>query len=678
MISKSPIVFVALCLAVALFGPDGAVSPAQSQTDDLSHYSIEELVHLNVTSVSKKAEKASEVAAALSVITGEDIRRSGATCVPEALRLAPGVQVARISSNRWAITIRGLNGALASNLLVLIDGRNVYTPLFSGVWWDTQDVMLEDIDRIEVIRGPGATLWGSNAVNGVINIFTKHTKDSQGLLMSGGAGSEERAFGNARFGGKVGEDASYRGYVKYFNRDDFRRLEGGSGDDAWDGFQTGLRTDAKMSEQNSVTLQGDAYRLNEDRAADFDPIFQPFIAGDYDTDVAEQGGNVLGRWTHTMSQTSDMQMQAYFDYVDREDGVISHTLATTDLDFQHRFSPLQSHDFLWGLNYRHYEDDVDGTANVSLDPESSGKDLYAAFVQDEITLTDDVKFVMGSKFEDNDYTGFEIQPNFRLAFTPTESTTLWAAISRAVRIPSRGENDSRNFNTVYGQTPEGLPMLVYGFGSDEVESVNLWAYEAGIRSIISEQVSIDVAAFYNVYSDFSSVELGEPYLEGVPPPPHVTIPVTSANRMSVDTAGGEVALELRPAEAWRLVSSYSMMTVDQDEEDSTDPGFYTNAEGESMRNQFLVRSLLNLSHGIELDSALRYVDHLRVSGGFRIPAYTELDVRLGWHATKSLEIAVVGQNLLNDDHLEWAAPTFGQPIIEVERGLYGKLTWKWS
>jgi iron complex outermembrane receptor protein len=391
---------------------------------------VEELMDVEVTSVSRRPEKLTEAASAIQVITGEDIRRSGANSIPEALRLAPNLQVAQVNSSQWAVSSRGFNNVLSNKLLVMIDGRTVYTPLYAGVFWDVQDALLEDIDRIEVVSGPGGTLWGANAVNGVINIITKSAKDTQGFFMEAGAGTESNGFGSMRYGGQLSPGLYYRVYGKGFNRDELVVADGSDAGDGWDMGQGGFRLDWEPNQDDVLTLQSDFYDSKPNPEAASDP-------------VVAMGGNILGRWTHKISDDSDFQVQFYYDRTRRDfNDEFTENLDTYDFDAQHRFQIGDRQEIIWGLGYRRMDDSVANLELLGFDPGNKTLSLYSAFIQDEITLIEDrLRLTLGSKFEHNEYTGFEVQPSGRLAWTPSTEHTVWAAVSRAVRTPSRIDRD---------------------------------------------------------------------------------------------------------------------------------------------------------------------------------------------------------------------------------------------
>ncbi|MRR07522.1 MAG: TonB-dependent receptor, partial [Deltaproteobacteria bacterium] len=402
-----------------VWGSDG-------QNLNLSELGLEDLMNIQVTSVSKKEQKLSDAAAAVFVVTREDIRRSGATSIPEVLRMVPGIQVARLDANKWAVSARGFNDRFADKLLVLMDGRTVFTPLFSGVYWDVQDTMLEDIDRIEVVRGPGAALWGANAFNGVINIITKHSQETQGGLLSAGGGTEERGFGGARFGGRVGDDTYYRLYAKYFSRDAGVDASGDRGEDDWSVLRGGFRVDSDLSANDSVTVQGDIYRGKEGETYTIPLLIPPFSRTfDWDTDIA--GSNILSRWTRTLSDTADMTLQLYYDRTERDMAIIGEDRDTIDVDFQNRFKCGSRHEIVWGWGYRFSHESITNKVAITFAPNRRSDNLYSFFAQDDISLIEDrLRLVLGSRFEHNEFTGWEIQPNIRLIWTPDYRQTVWA------------------------------------------------------------------------------------------------------------------------------------------------------------------------------------------------------------------------------------------------------------
>jgi iron complex outermembrane receptor protein len=501
---------------------------SSSLPDDLTELSFETLMNIQVTSVSKKAEKMFEAASSVYVLTQEDIRRSGIMTVPELFRFVPGMQVAKLDGSKWAISSRGFNGQFSNKLLVLIDGRSVYSPLFGGVYWDEQDLVLEDIDRIEVIRGPGGTLWGANAVNGVINITTKHASETQGGYLRSAAGNEERGLGSFRYGGSAGENAHYRVYGKYFSRDDSVDMSGNNIADGWEAVRGGFRVDWKATESNSLTFQGDVYngeafRFSKNRVIS---LTAPTTATFIDKERTS-GGNFLAKWEKQLSSQSSFALQFYFNQERRvSPGTGGFTLDTYDIDFQHHLSATENHDIVWGLGQRYISDKFGSTFDTSYTETRDFTYVISGFLQDEITLIPNrLKLTLGSKFEENEYTGFEFQPSGRLAWTPDKNQTIWAAISRAVQTPTRSQETVRfNSSVVTG------PTVVSVFGSENIGSSDLLAFELGYRVRPMQNLFIDIAAYYNFYEDIVTREIGSTFAESSPAPSHFVVPITLENK----------------------------------------------------------------------------------------------------------------------------------------------------
>ncbi len=655
-----PILLTAASIAFArpLLAQDETYHPPA----ELKKLSVEELLDIDVTSVSKYPEKLSEAAAAVAVLTQDDIHTSGFTSIPEVLRLVPGLDVARVDSHTWAISSRGFNDIFANKLLVLIDGRTVYTPLFSGVFWEVQDTLLEDIDRIEVVRGPGATLWGANAVNGVINIITKSARDTQGLLISSGGGTEDRGFASVRYGVQLDENAFLRIYAKYFDRAASVLPDDTEAHDAWDMYRAGFRLDWEPTKQNSFTVQGDAYTGNQDETYLVPTKKFPFSANIEATDDVS-GGNVLGRWSHSFSADSQLTVQAYYDRTERNSPIFGEKRDTGDVDLQHRFALGDRQDVIWGLGFRTTHDVVANSLNVSLLPDSRTLNLYSGFVQDEISIVPErFRLTLGSKFEHNDFTGFEIQPSARVLWTPGYSQTFWASVSRAVRTPSRAESDIRLNPAPPVPLPPGSITI---FGNPNMVSEELLAYEFGYRVQPIDQLKFDLTAFYNDYDDLRTLE---PIVPGPVSPSKV------ANNLFGESYGTEISATAQVTKRWRLQGSYSFLEVQLHRKaGSHDNSTEATTEGSSPRNQFFIRSLLDLGWNIQFDSTLRYVD---VVPAQKIPSYLTLDLRLAWLPRKDLEIAIVGQNLLDDRHPEFAPTFIGTQQTEVERSIYGTVVWR--
>jgi iron complex outermembrane receptor protein len=668
-------ILLASVLAVCLT----ATTEAQTSRSvpDVTAMSMEDLMNMQVTSVSKRTQKVADAAAAIFVITQEDIRRSGATSIPEALRLVPGLQVARIDQNKWAIGSRGFNGRFDNKLLVLIDGRSVYTPLFSGVYWNVQDVMLEDVDRIEVIRGPGATLWGANAVDGVINVITKKAKSTQSALLTAGGGTEERAAGGVRYGGKLGDHTYYRAYTKYFDWGPSAYPSGMTAHDGWDALRGGFRADWTPAGANSLTLQGDIYRSRFNETLTVASLSPPY-SNTFPNDGKYSGGNILGRWNHA-SEGSSISLQMYYDNTTITDhSLFGDHQNILDIDFQHGFHAGDSQQFVWGLGYRSIRDKNDASFTVSLQPNQVTLNQVSAFLQDEISLVDNrLQITLGSKFERNKFTGFEIEPNARLLWNLTPNQSIWTAVSRAVRTPALTEEGLRLNSAVIPpgtpSNPTPLPAVVAVFGSRQFNSEDLLAYELGYRMQATSNLSLDIATFYNNYSNLRTAEPGMPFVEGSPAPTDIVIPFVAANKMSGGTYGLELFADWKVVPKWRLAGSYSYLQMDiHKNADSQDPT-PDNPNGSSPRHQWYLRSSVDLPKHFEQDTTLRFVDHLP---SLNLPNYYSLDAHLGWRPVPNLELSIGGQNLLNNWHFEFMPDFVNTSPTVVKRSIFGSITVK--
>jgi iron complex outermembrane receptor protein len=545
---------------------------------------------------------------------------------------------------------------------VLQDGRSIYTPLFSGVFWDVQGTMLEDIDRIEVIRGPGASLWGANAVNGVINIITKSAKETQGTLLSLGAGSEDRGFAGVRYGDKIGENVYFRVYGTYYNRDDSVLVTGPEANDAWQIGRFGFRLDWDLvPNQDLLTLQGDAYRgAGHQTFETFDPSNPPTLSRTVNDDFTMSGGNLLGRWSHVFAPGSDLTLQMYYDHTERDTVIFKEKRDTFDVDFQHHFVLAEFNDVVWGGGYRVTGDKEGNSPTISLDPSHRTLNLFSAFAQDEITIVQDrLRLTLGSKFEHNDFTGFEIQPSARLLWTPHENHTIWASVSRAVRTPSRAEDDVILNRVV--QVGPGIFVPSTINGTHSFVSEELLAYEAGYRSQLHPNLSVDFAVFYNQYDSLRSLEQD----------PANPTQFQLGNKLYGDTYGIEAAATIKLTDWWRLKPAYSFLEMQLHKRASSTDISSLADDGKSPEQQFSLRSQMDLPHHLSFDATLRYVDSLPSLG---IKSYVTLDVRLGWQPTKNIELAIGGQNLLQDHHAEFSPSFIQTQRAQVERGVYGKIT----
>jgi len=608
------------------------------------------------------------------VITQEDIRRSGLTSIPELLRMVPGLTVAQIDANKWAITARGFNERLADKMLVLMDGRTVYDPLSSGVYWDVQDTILEDIERIEVVRGPGATLWGANAVNGVLNIITKKAKDTQSGLVTGGGGSQEGEITAVRYGGTLGNRGHYRVFTKYIHQDAFTDSLGREAADDWHLLHGGFRTDWGLSSRDDLTVQGDLYKGNAGQSVPGLLSLSPPATVTFNDRTNMSGGNLLGRWHRASSERVDTTFQMYFESADRNEArVLGEYRHTIDLDFEQHFSVGDRHDLSLGGDYRYSTDSTTGTLNLSFNPAGRSTNLYGAFLQDELTLVPErLRVTIGSKLEHNYYSGFALQPNVRVLWTVRPRYAIWMAISRASESSSRFEADSRVNENVFAGA-NGIATLVSNFGPHHLLPENVVAYELGQRGEVSKWLGFDVSTFYSHYTDRHTQEPGVPFFEANPPPLHLVLPTVTMNNINGETHGIEAFSQLKVASFWNLSVGYSLFEIHlHASQNSQDFTTANHDEGSTPRHAFQIRSQLNLPHRLEFDSAVYYTGRLP---GPQIPAYARVDARLGWRPTEQLETSIGVQNLLDPRHFEFGSGDFVK-ATQVGRNAYGKLTWR--
>ncbi len=617
-----------------LFLASAAVGAQLMRVADIADLSIEELGNIQITSVSRHAERLSDAPAAIFVITGEDIRRSGATRLAEALRLAPNLEVARVSASSYAISARGFNNTVANKLLVLIDGRTVYTPLFSGVFWDAQDVMLEDVERIEVISGPGATLWGANAVNGVINVITRRASDTQGAFAYGHAGDLERGYG-ARYGGAEGK-VSYRAYGRVFDVFNTRTADGTTLSDGWSKGQVGFRADWGTT-ANGFTLQGDGYRGSLDQVTDQNSHIS--------------GANLLGRWNRDLAGWGSLQVQANVDQTERDiPGVFAEHLNIFDFEFQHGLNAIGRHRLTWGGGYRYGYDHVSNSAVLAFLPANQRMRWANVFAQDEIALQENLRLTLGAKLENNYYTGTEPLPSARLAWKLQPQRLVWGAVSRALRAPSRIDRDL--FTIV--QLPAGLTPL--NGGPDFVSEV-VKVFEIGYRDQPLPQATYSISLFHNIYDKLRSVE----------PAPGGS--VVLGNKMEGTGDGLQAWGSYQAARSWRLSAGAFFLRQRLRLKPDSGDTLGVSAAGNDPAHQWLLRSSLDLPNRTELDIGVRRVGALPSPS---VPAYTAVDVRYAWRLLRELELALVGQNLFASSHAE-----FGNAATrsEMARGAYAKLRW---
>jgi iron complex outermembrane receptor protein len=638
---------------------------AQTSTEELKLMSLEQLTRVEVTTVSRMPEPAAGVPAALFVITQDDIRRSGATSIAEALRLAPGVQISQINGGTWAIGVRGFADRLARSMLVMIDGRPVYSPLFAGTYWETQDTLLSDIDRIEVIRGPGGTLWGANAVNGIVNIITKPAEQTQGLSLIASAGTQDRAVVGARYGGTRG-NASFRGYARFVDRTSEFHPDG-NGFDGWRSGQAGFRSDWKLAGDRIATVQGDVYdaRLGERPTV---ALYTAPYARTSNMKAPLSGGNLLARLGGP-ARGGEYQVQVYYDRTNRHEIPVGEQRDTFDVDFQQSHRLFERNRLNWGLDYRVTSGRIMAVTPTFFTPNTRTDSLVGAFLQDEFSLVPDRgQITVGSKIEHNGYTGAEVQPTARLRWTPSDRQTVWSAVTRAVRTPSRVETDysTTSFIDLSG-TPPTVPTFVRLQPDPGFVSEKLTSYELGYRGRPMTSMSITASAFRNHYDDLLSTDLLPQFSEA----DRLIIPVTFGNGVHGWSRGVELTADVRARSWWRITANYSYLTVDAAKDpDGSDVSQVATYEGTVAHHQFQLASSLDLRGGWSLDGAVRRISRL-ASGA--IPAYATANVRVARQLGSGLEVWFAGQDLLQRRHVEW--PSAGGTVA-IERSVSLGLAWR--
>jgi iron complex outermembrane recepter protein len=665
-----PAVRVQRVALIALFVLTGLLNQSlaapqedRPNSEPLKQLSLAELGNVEVTTASKEPEKIWKTSAAVFVLTQDDIRRSGATSIPDVLRLVPGVEVARINSNQWSVNIRGLGSGFSKAVLVLIDGRSVYTPLYAGVYWDVQNVLLDDVERIEVIRGPGGTIWGSNAVNGVINIITKNAKDTRGTYASTSGGNIAQNESGVRYGGAHGNNLNYRAYAMGFGQTPEFHPDGNNYD-AWQLGQAGFRTDSQLTDRDSLTVQGDLYKGNVGQQVAisyYSPPAEVNVNGTQDV----SGGNLLGRWRRELSNTSDVQVQAYYDRTYRIGPELGETRNTFDIDLIHHFVLKQRNEIIWGLGARWSPSDfIQTVVTLNFLPHHENDNIYSAFVQDQIAVVQNKLWLtVGSKFEHNIFTGWENEPSARLLWTPTSHQTIWGAVSRAVRTPSRIDEDLQ-LTALAQATP---PVLACICDNRQVMSETLLGYEAGYRKLVTSSFYVDLAAFHNKYNDLVSYGDESISIVASPPPPYTLISLSALNGIMGSSNGGEISPDWKVAHWMDFKATYSYVSLDfEDKPTHTKTSQVSSYEGSSPHNEATAQMLFHLPKRFEFDPTYRYVGALPALG---VNAYQTADARLGWHFAKEFELSVTGQNLVQPRHAE-----FG-PVL-VERSAYAQITWR--
>jgi iron complex outermembrane receptor protein len=643
-----------------------------AQAPDFTQKSLEDLMNIEVTSVSKREQKTSQAAAAIFVITRDDIHRSGALNIPDLLRMVPGLDVAQIDAGKWAISARGFNDQYSNKLLVLIDGRTVYSPIFAGVFWDSENVPLDTIERIEVIRGPGAAVWGSNAMNGVINIITLSAEDTKGGHIVTGAGNSAIGPETISYGGKVRNLGAYRISAEGFHVNSLPTLVGLDGQDDWRLVHGGFRTDTTLSAKDSLTTEGEIYQGNAGEIA-FIPLS---LAPPENANVALRdrysGGNLLSRWKHTVSPNSETSLQVYFDHTTRSDSTYSIGQNSLDIDFQHHILVAERQDVVWGLGYRISSDEIDPTLRISATPQDRRTQLLSLFAQDEIAiLPNRIHLSLGARLEHNDYTAFALQPSARIVWTPDSKNSVWAAVSGADRIPARSDSDIRvNFEALPG--PGNMPILVSLFGNSNQKNEQVTAFEIGYRTTLSSRFSLDSTAFYNRYRDLTSVEPGAMRLETNPAPVHLLIPESFGNSLFGEAHGFETFANWKVTSFWTLNPGYAFFAIHLHEFAGSQDMSIQETQGGSPDHEAQLRSSVSLPHNLQWNASTYFVNRLPAES---IPSYTRFDTGFNWVMRERVSLSLVGQNLLKNLHPESSGPYFTVQSSQMRRAAYAKITW---
>jgi iron complex outermembrane receptor protein len=658
-----------MCRAAAT--ASGVPEPVQPQPEDqsLKKLSLEQLGSIEVTSVSKEPETLWTTAAAVYVLTADEIRRSGVTSVVDALRLVPGVNLGRDNANSYSVGVRGFENIFSKGLLVLIDGRSVYTTLFAGVYWDVTSIPLEEIDRIEVIRGPGGTVWGANAVNGVINIITRNSQETKGGYVSVGGGNVDQGRAAAAYSGTRG-NLSARLYGQWFTTGpEFHFASGtvNNFDDWWTG-RTGFRSDWNPNVRDSVMLEGGLF---SERSGEETPIatFDPLGSIDDIFRDRVSGSDILLRWKRTLSETSDIQVQTYFDRVDRDRPQIGEKRATFDIDLVHHFALATRNNVIWGAGVRVIPDSITSHFPGSVDffPPQRTDALYSGFVQDEIKLIPDtLSFTAGIKLEHNDYSGFEFQPNARILYRPARHQSFWAAVTRAVRTPSRLDSDVNVAALI------ASPVFLRIIGQPNFQSETLLDFEGGYRQLFKKSVYLDVAVFHNKSGDLQNITGPIVVAENSPGLPHIALDFPFVNGAAGTTDGVEISPSWDITPWLQLKGAYSYLTLDiHSTVGAVGDSVATNFSHSGPHHTLFVAPRIKLSKAVDLDPTYHYQSAVAFDQNFPVPAYHTLDLRLGWNVMKNVEFSVVGQNLLQPHHIESSA----KPQVGIRRGAFAKLVW---
>ncbi|MDA0711242.1 MAG: TonB-dependent receptor [bacterium] len=617
---------------------------------DLTHLSLEDLANFEITTLARKEQNLFDTSAPVYVITDEELERSGMRTLPDALRLVPGLFVAHVDANKWVVTSRGFPGLFANKLLVLIDGRSVYTPLFSGVFWETQDILIEDIARIEIIRGPGGALWGANAVNGIINVITKTAYNTTGVFLQGGTGTERQRHFVAQYGGAWRSKGAYRVFGKHFKEDNSYALTPFGSQDNWHFERVGIRVDLSSTHHLEAEVYsgsvGQSFRLIKELIPPFETRLH--------SRASVSGGHLLGHFDYQTENWGMASIQAYYDRARRQEEILQGVIQTADMDFHHQFEMGSGLETVWGLGYRRIWDQFEGSLTARLDPEKRTTHLLTGFYQQDLWIFQErLRLTGGTKLEHNSFTGFEWQPNARLWFSLTNRQALWSSISRSTRTPSRSDHDFRGTFLLFPEDSlfQNAPAVLGSLSENQsFQSEILAALDIGYRARLGQSFVLDIAAFRNSYDQLRSTEILIDSLRFMQNPLYIRVPARSGNLADGISKGVEVTADWQASPKWRLRMAYSYfdmsLTVDPTSTDLVTPTY----AHETPAHQANIRSYFKLRPNLSLDVTGRFADGLPTQ---HVEQYVTADVRVDWHSNDLVHFTFTGRNLANRKHQEF-------------------------
>ena len=656
---------------------------ADSEMDEMLNMSLEDLMEMKVSIATRSEKSLSTTAAPVFVISADDIRRSGAANIPESLRMAPGVQVTQANPHDWNVSIRGLNDQAANRFLVLVDGRSVSGGLSTGTYWrDLQSIPMETIERIEIIRGSGATIWGVNSTNGVINVITRSALTTKGAQLTAGGGTAQQGFGRFDYTKKVSDNASVRGYGTYFNVADAKgdnNFEGQAGS----GWTGGARFD--LDNKNGDIVMADASWIESDseESGSLTMLKKPFTKFINSEPYKHQSGHFLTRWEHHINEKNYWAIRSFYEHVDRNDFPLHTKFDVFDVDFTHYFSLNDQHNLTSGMGYRRTNDDTEGSQTLTLNPASTGNDIYNAFIQDEIALDENKRWLLtlGSRFEYYSLTGFEAEPSGSLSWHINDKHTLWTSVSRAIRVPSRGQTSDSSYLIYNSSRYVGgseIPVMVQGKGKAGINAENVTTYQMGWRGAFSEDLTADATVFYSNYNDLvNSVVIGSPALNNSLGIPSIISSWQAENSSYAQSFGTEFSLNWQTTKWWRNYLSYSFISVNTQPYAGKKLDFYdgNRIEKSTPEHQVSLRTNFNVTQDIDFDIWWRYTDSTLTNKRL-IDDYFNTDVRVAWRPVKSLELSLIGQNLIQTQHIEYQGDFLQPQMTYVPRGVYAKFNWQ--